>query len=78
MNDSDRDGFFEINLLQPKVCIGPNARSLVGGKCSMSHRAKHTLSLIQCTTYGEFSPISVLGPCGNPVLESDNVLGNIF
>ena len=78
MGDSDRDGLFEINLLQPKVCIRPNVHSSVGVKCSVSHRAKHTRSLILCTTYGEVSPISVLGPCGNPVLESNNALGNIF
>lgn len=78
MDDSDRDGLFEINLLQPKVCIRPNVHSSLGVKCSVSHRAKHTLSLILCTTYGEVSPISVLGPCGNPVVEPNNASGNIF
>lgn len=47
VGNSDRDGLSEIHLLQPKVCIRPNVCSSVGVECTVSHRAKHTLSLME-------------------------------
>lgn len=62
MGDSNWDGLLEINLLQPRVWITPTIHSSAAVKWSVSHRA----------------PISVLGPCGKPVLELNNAFGDIF